>query len=128
MEYVAAPSGFYKAFFNNIVGVSREKNSEGIQDVMIRSQSKYIHELVKSKKFHYSQKETIPFGAHKDGTYGEFTLRVEWNRELKGKILTFGQELVVTAPESLVKSIRESVSVLWKHYKCQELVPIEKEP
>lgn len=128
MEYVAAPSGFYKAFFSNMVGVSREKNSEGVQDVVIRSQSRYIHELVKSKKFHQSQIETKPFGIHEDGTYGEFTLYVEWNRELKGKILTFGQELVVISPKSLVDSIRESVSVLWRQYKCNGSVPIEKEP
>lgn len=128
IEYVAAPSGFYKEFFNNMVGVSREKHSEGVQDVVFRSQSMYIHELVNSKKFHHSQKETKPYGVYEDGTYGEFTLHVEWNRELKGKILTFGQELVVTAPDSLVRSIQESVSVLWKQYKCQELVPAEKEP
>lgn len=128
IEYVAAPSGFYKEFFSNMVGVSREKHSEGVQDVIIRSQSLYMHELVKSKKFHYSQKETKPYGVYEDGTYGEFTMHVEWNRELKGKILTFGQELVVTAPDSFVRSIRESVSVLWKRYKCKELVPDEKEP
>ena len=128
IEYVAAPSGFYKEFFSNMVGVSREKHSEGVQDVVIRSQSLYMHELVKSKKFHHSQKETKPFAVYEDGTYGEFTLHVEWNRELKGKILTFGHELVVTAPDSFVRSIQESVSVLWKKYHCQELVPEEKEP
>ena len=128
IEYVAAPSGFYKTFFNNMVGVSREKHSEGVQDVVIRSQSLYMHELVNSKKFHHSQKETKPFGVYEDGTYGEFTLHVEWNRELKGKILTFGQELLVTAPDSFVRSIQESVSVLWEHYKCQEMVPDKKEP
>ena len=128
IKYAVAPTGFYKEFFNNMVGVSREKHSEGVQDVVIRSQSMYMHELVNSKKVHHSQKETKPYGVYEDGTYGEFTLHVDWNRELKGKILTFGHELVVMAPDSFVRSIRESVSVLWKQYKCQDLVPGEKEP
>ena len=128
IEYVTAPTGFYKAYFNDLVGVSREKDTEGVQDVIIRSQSKYMHELMNSKKLHHTQVEQKPFGVHSDGTYGEFSLHVEWNRELKGKILTFGQELVVTAPASLVRSIQESVSQLFKQYNCQELVPDEKEP
>ena len=116
IEYVAAPAGTYKDYFTDIVGVSHEKDAIGAEPVIIRTQSLYMHELMRSKKLHHSQKETKEFGEHDDGTYGEFELYVEHNRELRGKILTYGEGLKVMAPDSLVKKLKDSVEALYSYY------------
>ena len=117
IEYVAAPTGTYKDFFTDIVGVSHEKDAIGAEPVIIRTQSLYMHELMKSKKLHHSQKETKEFGKYDDGTYGELELYVEHNRELRGKILTYGEGLKVMAPDSLVQKLKDSVEALYSYYK-----------
>ena len=76
-----------------------------------------MHELVKSKKFHHSQKETKAYGDYDDGSYGEFELFVEYNRELKVKILTFGEGLKVISPDGFVKEIKDSIEKLSVYYK-----------
>ena len=76
-----------------------------------------MHELMKSKKFHHSQKETKAYGDYDDGSYGEFELFVEYNRELKGKIMTYGEALKVVSPDRLVKEIKESIEKLSVYYK-----------
>lgn len=118
VEYQSAPAGTYQEYFKYIVGVSHEKGIEGPEKVIIRTQSLYMHELIKSKKFHPTQKETKEFGDYDDGTYGEFELYVEYNRELKGKILSYGEKLKVIAPDRLVKEIRESIEKLSLYYKA----------
>ena len=117
IEYVAAPTGTYRDYFTDIVGVSHEKDVKGAEPVIIRTLSLYMHELMRSKKLHHSQKETKEFGEHDDGTYGEFELYVEHNRELRGKILTYGEGLKVMAPDSLVKKLKDSVEALYSYYK-----------
>lgn len=117
VEYQPAPAGTYQEYFKNIVGVSHEKGIEGPEKVIIRTQSLYMHELIKSKKFHPTQKETKEFGDYDDGTYGEFELYVEYNRELKGKILSYGEKLKVITPDRLVNEIRESIVKLSQYYK-----------
>ena len=116
IEYQSAPAGTYRDFFENIIGVSHEKGIEKPEKVVIRTQSLYMHELMKSKKFHHSQKETKEYGDYDDGTYGEFKLYVEYNRELKGKILTYGDGLKVIAPDRLLKEIKDSVERLSLYY------------
>lgn len=117
IKYNAAPAGTYQDYFTSIIGVSHEKGVEEQEVVVIRTQSFYMHELVKSKKFHHTQKETKEFGEYDDGTYGEFELNVEYNRELKGKILTYGDGLKVVSPDRLVKEIKGSVEKLSLYYK-----------
>lgn len=117
IEYQSAPAGTYRNFFDNIIGVSHEKGIEKLEKVVIRTQSLYMHELVKSKKFHHSQKETKAYGDYDDGSYGEFELFVEYNRELKGKILTFGEGLKVISPDGFVKEIKDSIEKLSVYYK-----------
>lgn len=117
IKYKSAPVDTYQKYFANIVGVSHEKGVEGAETVIIRTQSLYMHELMKSKKLHHSQKETKEYGDYDDGTYGEFELYVEYNRELKGKLLTFGEGLKVVSPNRFVKEIRDSIEKLSLYYK-----------
>lgn len=49
----------------------------------------------------------MPFGEHEDGNYGEVQITVEPNRELRGRILLYGENLEVISPLSLREQIKE---------------------
>ncbi len=106
VEYIPAPKGFYQDFFNNIIGVTHEKGAM-VKEVIIRTKTEYQHGLLLTKPLHHSQKETMPFGEHEDGNYGELQLTVEPNRELRGRILLYGENLEVISPLSLREQIKE---------------------
>lgn len=106
VEYIPAPKGFYQQYFNNIIGVTHEKGAK-VEEVIIRTKTEYQHGLLLTKPLHHSQKETLFFGEHQDGCYGEVTLTIEPNRELRGRILMYGENLVVMHPLSLKEQIRE---------------------
>ena len=63
------------------------------------------------------QEETLSFGEHNDGQYGEVTLTIEPNRELRGRILQYGEGLEIMKPEALRKQIRGSLSILLGQYE-----------
>ena len=106
VEYIPAPKGFYQDFFNNIIGVTHEKGAK-VEEVIIRTKTEYQHGLLLTKPLHHSQKETMPFGEHEDGNYGEVRLTIEPNRELRGRILLYGENLEVISPLSLREQIKE---------------------
>lgn len=106
VEYIPAPKGFYKEYFKNIVGVTHEKCAK-VEQVVIRTMTEYQHGLLLTKPLHHSQKETFPFVEHEDGSYGEITLTIEPNRELRGKVLLYGENLEVMQPLTLREQIRE---------------------
>lgn len=115
IEYIAAPKGFYQEFFKNIIGVTHEKEAK-VEQVVIRTKTEYQHGLLLTKPLHHSQKETLTFGEHRDGCYGEVTLTIEPNRELRGKILAYGQYLEVIAPQSLREQIKEILKKQMEQY------------
>ena len=98
-----------------IIGVTYEKDAK-VETVVIRTKTEYQHGLMLTKPLHHSQKETLPFGAHSDGTYGEVTLTIEPNRELRGKILAYGQFLEVVQPLSLREQIKGVLEQQLLHY------------
>jgi len=49
----------------------------------------------------------MPFGEHEGGNYGEVRLTIEPNRELRGRILLYGENLEVISPLSLREQIKE---------------------
>lgn len=106
VEYIPAPKGFYQEFFKNIIGVTHEKEAK-VEDVIIRTKNDYQHGLLLTKPLHHSQKETLSFGEHEDGDYGEVRLTIEPNRELQGRILLYGENLEVISPLSLREQIKE---------------------
>lgn len=115
VEYIPAEKGFYQNFFNNIIGVTHEKGVQ-VEQVVIHTKTEYQHGLLLTKPLHHSQKETLPFGKHKDGCYGEVTLIIEPNRELRGKILAYGQYLEVISPLSLREQIKEILRKQMEQY------------
>ena len=106
VEYIPAPKGFYQGFFKNILGVTHEKGAK-VEEVIIRTKSEYQYGLLLTKPLHHSQKEIKPFGEYEDGNYGEVRLTIEPNRELRGRILLYGDNLEVISPMSLREQIKD---------------------
>ena len=115
VEYISAPKGFYQQFFNNIIGVTHEKDAK-VEQVVIRTKTEYQHGLLLTKPMHHSQQETLTFGNHNDGFYGEVTLTIEPNRELRGRILTYGEGFEVMEPLYLREQIKSILKQQLEHY------------
>lgn len=117
VKYIPAPSGFFKSYFNDIVGVTHEPDGK-IQHIVIKTRSSYIHGLMVTKPFHKSFSELSPYTSHEDDKYpyGLITYDLEPNREFIGKILTFGPDLEVVMPTSLREEIQIKVEHLaWRY-------------
>lgn len=115
-KYIPAPAGFYKDFFNDIVGVSHIKDAK-VEDIRIRAHSYYIFKLIETKSLHHTQQTIAPFGVHEDGEYGEFSLRVEVNNEFFGRILQMGAGLEIMAPDEVRNMFKERVDNIADLYK-----------
>lgn len=115
-DYQAAEPGFYDKYFKNIVGVSH-LDGELLQKIRIRAHNTYIYGLVKTKKIHPTQVIACPFGNYEGQEYGEFEIEVEFNNELVGRILYFGEGLEVVAPDSCRERFRQRVLALVGRYK-----------
>ena len=116
VEYIPAPKGFYQHYFKNIIGVTHEEDSK-VEQVVIRTKSEYQHGLLLTKPLHHSQKETMPFSEHDGQWYGEVILTIEPNRELRGKILMYGEGLEVMEPLLLREQIMTTIRMLLDQYK-----------
>jgi len=119
VEYIPAEKRFYQLYFKNIIGVTHEKDAK-VEQVVIRTKSEYQHGLLLTKPLHHSQKETLPFGEHDGQWYGEVTLTIEPNRELRGKILAYGQCLEVVQPQTLRKQIKHIILLQQEQYLDDE--------
>lgn len=115
IEYIAAAKGFYQQFFNSIIGVTHEKGAK-VEEVVIRTKSEYQHGLLLTKPLHHSLEETIPFGEHDGQWYGEVKLAIEPNRELRGRILMYGENLEVMQPLRLREQIKEILTKQLENY------------
>ena len=116
IEYIPAEKGFYQQYFKNIIGVTHEEEAK-VEQVVIRTKSEYQHGLLLTKPLHHSQKEALPFGEHDGQWYGEVVLTIEPNRELRGKILMYGEGLEVIEPLVLREQLRTTISMQMEQYK-----------
>lgn len=119
VEYLPAEKGIYQRFFNDIIGVTHEKGAK-VEQVVIRTKTEYQHGLLQTKPLHHSQKETLAFGKYEDGEYGEVTLTIEPNRELRGKILAYGQYLEVIHPQSLREQLKDIIKQQMMQYSDEK--------
>ena len=118
IEYIPAEKGFYQEYFKNIIGVTHEKGAK-VEQVIIRTKTEYQHGLLLTKPLHHSQKETLIFGEHDGEWYGEVKLTIEPNRELQGRIMTYGQNLEVMQPLSLRKQILDIIKQQMEVYSTK---------
>lgn len=114
--YIAAPKGFYKGYFENIVGVSHKKGQQP-EPIVLRATNLSMFRLTETKKIHHSQKTIKSFRKYEDGEYGEFSLYVEPNNEFIGRILHMSDGLVVISPETVRNMFRQRISKMMDLYQ-----------
>ena len=116
IEYIPVPPMFYEQFFKDIVGVSHTKNAAKY-DIVIRAHTYYIYKLTDTKPIHQPQEIITPWGEYEDGTYGEFSIHVEVNNELIGRILQMGAGLEIVSPDEIREEFKQRVKDLAKLYE-----------
>lgn len=120
VEYIKAPRYFYENYFKDIVGVSHIDGAS-TETVVVRAYGEYIFNLVNTKRIHQSQQLSKPFGVYDGVEYGEFQLCVIPNKELQGRILTYGAGLEIISPEKLRQEFAAEASKFWGRYKRESL-------
>ncbi len=116
IEYQPAPPLFYEKFFNDIVGVSHTKDTTKY-NIVVRARSYYIFKLTETKPIHQSQSIATPWGDYEDGSYGDFSLRLEINNEFIGRILQMGAGLEIVSPIEVRDIFKQRVEKLAKLYE-----------
>lgn len=119
IEYLQAPAGYYREYFNNIIGITHTKGRKAF-DIIVRTHSAYYHGLVTTKPFHHSQEELVPYGIHEDGEYGEIKLHVEPTVEFVSRIISLGANIEVVSPHGVRVQVAKTVAKLSSMYAKQE--------
>ena len=88
-----------------------------VEEVILQTKTEYQHGLLLTKPLHHSQRETLPFGEHGGQWYGEVRLTIEPNRELRGRILLYGENLEVVSPQSLREQIKDTLTKQMAQYR-----------
>lgn len=116
-QYIQAERGFYKKYFGNIVGVTHEDDRHD-EHIVIKTRSRYVHGLMKTKPVHTSFTEVTPFSSYDDDRYpyGLISYDLEPNREFIGRIMTFGPDLEVIEPQNLREELKTKAEHLaWRY-------------
>lgn len=114
-EYIPAPKGYYKDYFERRVGVSRGNICEDTH-VRVRVYNYNVFKLLETRKLHSSQETIIPFGEHEGTEYAELLYDVEANIEFVARILQWGEDVEIIVPLELRKYIAEKAFTLSKRY------------
>lgn len=105
------PSVDYNTFFDDIVGVTH-LNGEPKQLIKIKTNNQYIHGILLTKPIHKSQVEIKEF----DGTSGEFTIKVCFNKELLGALFHFEGNIEITSPDNIRAKMADEVKKMYELY------------
>lgn len=118
IQFKKAPDNYYKDYFKDIVGVSKIEGSK-LELITLKTTNYKVHQLIRTKPIHHSQKEIKPFVFDQDENKieeGEFTIEVVPNIELQTKILSYGSGIYVSGEGAFQKELRETVSNMGKNY------------
>lgn len=124
IAFLKAPENYYKNYFKDIVGVTKIKEDAVPEVLTIRTTNYKVHQLVKTKPIHESQKEIRSFEekeseerkGKKEIQEGEFVIRVIPNIELQTRILSYGSGLYVTGRGWLQERLRKQISNMVRNY------------
>lgn len=111
-KFQAAPEGFYKNYFKDIVGVTRKKDEEPVP-ITIKTTDYKVHNLIKTKPIHQSQSETREYDELQGG---EFTITVIPNMELRSRLLGYGPGIIVLGEGQFQDEIRKAVLTMAESY------------
>ena len=128
IAFLKAPDNYYKNYFKDIVGVSKNDSDALPEVITIRTTNYKVHQLVKTKPIHESQKEMRPYveqesenrKGKKEIQEGEFTIKVIPNIELRTRILSYGSGLYVTGKGKFQEDLRWNIFNMVRNYLLKE--------
>lgn len=103
-------------YLSHMVGVTLEEGAQ-LTTITLRVHDKYTFGRLKTKPMHDSQRVICTPNYEEGREYGDFELSVYPNKELIGKILSYGSMLEVVVPESVRQRVAEEVEEMSKRYK-----------
>lgn len=112
-KYLPAAPHFYQNYFKDIIGFTRSRGGK-VQSIYIRTNSSYIHNLIKTKPFHPNQEELEEFSEEKG--YGKFKLEIIPNTELRTKLLAYGAGITLEGNGWFQKDFKEEVRKMAELY------------
>ena len=107
VDFKKVTKNFYYNYFKDIVGVTHHEDKE-LEHIVIRTVDFKVHNLLKTKKIHASQCETLGFDVEKG--FGEFTIDVVPNIELQARLLSFGSGLYVIGDSFVAKKMKDTIA------------------
>lgn len=110
-EYVESEID-YDSYFDEFIGVSKTKSK--LHKIVFRTNDKYIHGLIKTKKIHHTQSLVKEWSDEEQ--CGRFKISVRTNNELKARFLSFGNGLTIEYPEWYAHKIAEEIDKMLKSY------------
>lgn len=128
IAFLKAPENYYKSYFKDIVGVSKNDSDALPEIITIKTTNYKVHQLVKTKPIHESQIEIRPYvekesenrKGKKDIQEGEFTIKVIPNIELRTRILSYGSGLYVTGKGKFQEDLRWNLFNMIRNYLLKE--------
>lgn len=102
----------YDSYFDEFVGVSKTKSK--LHKIVFRSNDKYIHGLINTKKIHPTQR-LIKEWSDEDQC-GRFEISVRTNNELKARFLSFGNGITIEYPQWYANKIAQEIDKMLKSY------------
>lgn len=99
---------FYERYFEHCIGSSHVES--GPLRIRVRANNKKMYGYVKTKPIFYPFEETVPFGNHEDGEYGEFEYYVHPNDEFYGRIMRMGSGLEIVSPQC----VRDEITIRFR--------------
>lgn len=108
-HYADSDTWDFEEFFEDVVGVSVNKNLEPVK--ILLQISKSLWPYIESKPIHGSQKVK---SKNDEGVTIELALQI--NYEITAVIFAFGEDVKVLAPEELKTSIKNKAEALLKNY------------
>ena len=102
----------YESYFDEFVGVSKTKSK--LHKIVFRTNDKYIHGLIKTKKIHPTQSLVKEWSDEE--LCGRFKISVRTNNELKARFLSFGNGITIEYPEWYAHKMAEEIGNMLKSY------------
>lgn len=117
IKYVKAERGFYREYFKDFIGFSRKFNAE-TENVYITTNDEKVHNLIKTKPFHESQKEVEPWSEEEH--HGRFLLKIIPNIELRTKLLAYGAGITLEGNGWFQQEFKNEIKKMAELYSEEE--------
>jgi hypothetical protein len=104
----------FEDYFSDIVGVT--PSPDGPQEVLLRFSLERF-DYVRTKPIVGTQKIVKPGDVYYNAAFPTIKLKVHINRELVQRLLSFGEDLEVLAPDTLRETMAEKISLMAQKYQ-----------